>query len=137
MGGSGGDPRARAKMPGVFGGLRCDWNRSWNFDLERDVPADGLIDPLRGIAVIPGGERPARLQLSDMWVVPISNTVASVNHFILWLQYSMSEWKRLLFVTPFVKSRQPCSAALRLSSRSQASRNTPAEHTTTKLSKRN
>jgi hypothetical protein len=63
---SGRHPGAFAKMPSVYGGLRCDWNWSWAIDVERDVPADAAYDPVRGFAVIPGSEGPAPLHLAIM-----------------------------------------------------------------------
>jgi hypothetical protein len=82
MDSSGRDPLIPAKMPGVFGGLRCDWNRSRPFDLKRDVSADGPIDPRRDRDIIPGGESPAPFYLSDMGMAPISGATTSVNHVV-------------------------------------------------------
>ena len=75
---------ASTKMPSVFGGLRCNRNWSRTFDIKRDVPTDGPIDPLPDFAVIPGSEKPAPHHLSDMGLGPISNTATQVNHFALY-----------------------------------------------------
>src|SRR5262245_55362230 len=52
MGNSGRHPGALAKVPRMSGGLRCDWNRSRTFGINRDLPPDAACDTVCGISVI-------------------------------------------------------------------------------------
>jgi hypothetical protein len=45
-------PGAFAKVSGMSGGLRRDWNQSWTFSLNRDLPEGATCDPMLGVAVI-------------------------------------------------------------------------------------
>jgi hypothetical protein len=49
---SGYDPGAFAKVPGLCGDLRCDWDRGRAFSVNRDVPAGFSYRRVRGVAVI-------------------------------------------------------------------------------------
>jgi hypothetical protein len=71
---SGRHPGAFAKVPGMPGGLRCDWNWSWAFGIKCDVPADAPFDPVRGITVIPDGKGPAPFHLAAMGIAPALTT---------------------------------------------------------------
>src|SRR5215813_12040904 len=52
MGISGRHPGALAKVPRMSGELRCDWNRSRTFGINRDLPPHAASDTVCGIAVI-------------------------------------------------------------------------------------
>ena len=56
MDGSGCHPGAVAKVPRMSGGLRCDWDRSRAFGINRNVSADASCIPVRGVADLPCGE---------------------------------------------------------------------------------
>ena len=45
-----------AKMPRMSSGLRCDWDRSRAFGVNRNVSADASCIPMCGVADLPCGE---------------------------------------------------------------------------------
>ena len=45
-----------AKVPRMPGGLRCDWDRSRAFGINRNVSADVSCTPVRGVADLPCSE---------------------------------------------------------------------------------
>jgi hypothetical protein len=49
-------PGALAKVPGMSGGLHCDWDRDRTFGVNRDIFADATREPVCGVARIPGGQ---------------------------------------------------------------------------------
>ena len=45
-----------AKVSSMSDCLLCDWNRNRNFNVNRDLPADGAGGAVRGIAVVSGSQ---------------------------------------------------------------------------------
>src|SRR5260221_10967285 len=45
-------PGAIAKVPGMSDCVLCDWNGNRNFNVNRDLPADGAGGAVRGITVV-------------------------------------------------------------------------------------
>jgi hypothetical protein len=60
------DPGAFAEVSRMSGCLRCDWNRDWNLDANRDVLAVSFVGRVRRVTVIPG--RTTRATLSRSYI---------------------------------------------------------------------
>ena len=56
---------AFAKVSHMSGGLSRDWNRSWIFGVNREIPEDATCDPMPGVAVILHVKTGARLRAVD------------------------------------------------------------------------
>ena len=61
MDGPGSHLGARAKMPGMPGGVHRTWNRNRALGVNRRLPADAADNPVRGGAAIRGGRTTAQL----------------------------------------------------------------------------
>jgi hypothetical protein len=65
MGGPGRHPGALAKVPRMLRGVRCDWDWSRAFAVDRDIPADAACDPVHGVVGIPCSKTHAQLHRVD------------------------------------------------------------------------